>query len=53
MTAATNKRPLSNKRPLCAVHILLDAPYDSYSKILEISKKVQNHSIHSVSFGAA
>ena len=46
-----NKSPLSNKRPLCAVNILLDAPYDSYSKILEISKKEQNHSIHS--FGAA
>ena len=28
---------------------LIDAPFENYSKVLGISKKEQNHSIHSVS----
>ena len=36
--------PLCNKRPC-----LIDAPYENYTKLLGISKKGENHSIHSVS----
>ena len=50
------KRPqclLSNKLPLYDAKILLidltDAPYENYSIILGISKKDQNHIVHSVS----
>ena len=50
-----NKHLLCNKRSLHSVKIvldapcLIDAPNENFSKILRISKKEQNHSIHSVS----